>query len=82
MEEKQWYKSSTIQSVVVIIFLVILQMLTGDGQMADTIDKIGEVGGNNKELIMQLVTIAAGGLAIRGRVKAKTTIKKKENGNG
>lgn len=81
MEEKSWYKSTTIQSVALIIVLVLLQIFTGDSQVADTIDKLEKVGGENKELVLQLMTLLAGGFAVRGRIKANTAIKKK-NGNG
>ena len=81
MEQKTWYKSSTIQAVLVGLVLIFIQMLSGDGEMAETIDKMGEMAGNNKELLLQLGTLLAGGAAIRGRLKAKTEltpIKKKE----
>lgn len=85
MEKKTWYKSSTIQAVLVGLLLVFCQIFGGDGEMADTIDKMGEMAGNNKELLLQIGTLLCGGAAIRGRLKAKTEltpIKKKEDTNG
>ncbi len=82
MEQKKWIKSRTIQSVLVMAMLVIVQMFGGDGEMADTIDKMGELAGNHKELLIQLGTLFAGGAAIHGRIRAKTEltpIKKKED---
>ena len=82
MEQKTWYKSSTIQAIMAMAVLVFIQMFGGDGEMADTIDKMGEMAGNNKELLIQLGTLLAGGFAVRGRLKAKTELtpikKKKE----
>ena len=77
METKQWYHSRTIQSVIVIIAIVVLQMLTGSEDTGQTIDTLTRTATENKELIMQLVALAAGGNAIRGRLKANTTIEKK-----
>lgn len=82
MEQKTWIKSRTIQAVIVMAILVLVQMFGGDGEMADTIDKMGELAGNNKDLLIQLGTLFAGGAAIHGRVRAKTELtpikKKKE----
>lgn len=82
MEQKTWIKSRTIQAVLVMAILVIVQMFGGDGEMADTIDKMGELAGNHKELLIQLGTLFAGGAAIHGRIRAKTELtpikKKKE----
>lgn len=82
MEQKQWIKSRTIQSVLVMAVLVLLQMFGGDGEMSDTIDKMGDLAGNHKDLLIQLGTLFAGGAAIHGRIRAKTELtpikKKKE----
>lgn len=82
MENKQWYQSSTIVSVAVIIVVVVFQMITGSEDATQTIDTMKQTADNNKELIMQIVTLAAGGFAVRGRLKANTKIGKKENNNG
>jgi len=83
MESKNWYQSSTIQSVVVIVAVVLFQMLFGGDDAGQTIDSMTRTATENKDLIMQLMTLGAGGVAIRGRLKANTTIVKKgENNNG
>lgn len=86
MEQKKWIKSRTIQSVLVMAVLVLLQMFGGDGEMSDTIDKLTESAGDHKELLIQLGTLFAGGAAIHGRIRAKTELtpikKKKEETNG
>jgi len=82
MEQKKWIKSRTIQSVLAMAALVLVQMFGGDGEMSDTIDKMGELAGNHKELLMQLGTLLAGVFAVQGRIRAKTELtpikKKKE----
>jgi hypothetical protein len=81
METKQWYQSSTIQSAVVIIVIVLFQMLFGGDDTGQTIDTITRTATENKDLITQIMTLAAGGLVIRGRVKANTSIVKKDGKN-
>lgn len=82
MNKKNWYRSSTIQSAIVIIAVVVLQMLTGGKNPGQTIDTMTRTVTENKELITQIVTLAAGAMAIRGRLKANTVIKKKGENNG
>lgn len=81
METKQWYQSSTIQSAIAIIAIVIFQMLSGGHDVGQTIDTMTRTATENKDLIAQFMTLGAGAVAIRGRLKADTKIVKKEKGS-
>jgi len=81
METKQWYQSTTIQSLAVIIAVVVFQMLFGGDDAGQTIDTMTRTATENKDLIAQIMTLAAGGFAVRGRLKANTKIVKKGEKN-
>jgi ABC-type uncharacterized transport system permease subunit len=82
METKQWYKSTTIQSVIAIVVIAVFQMLMNGAEPGQTIDTMTKTATDNKELITQILTLLASAAAIRGRLKADTKIAKKEKDNG
>ncbi len=69
---KQWYKSKTIWSALVVAVIGTLSMF-GVGQLEGEQESV-------TEFVMQLVTIISGLIALIGRVKAKTEIKSDKSG--
>ena len=67
---KPMYKSKTINSVLVIVVIIILNMAgVGEDKVAETIDSMDSPQGNKKDIKNMIALVAAGG-AIYGRRKA------------
>jgi len=68
--KKHPLKSKTVNSALVVILIAVMSLLGfGEAEIAKTYDSIGQE--NKSENVKELITLAAGGLAIYGRYKAK-----------
>ena len=72
MDEKKWYASKGVWGAVIVVIVTVLTMLGRKGEA----EVIEEQSGAISDTIIQLVTIAAGALALWGRLAAKTKVTK------
>ena len=69
---KEYMKSSTIRSTVLVAAVIIIQLIgVGGPEAAETIDAIGQVEGGEVGRILDILALFGLGGVVRGRAKAK-----------